>query len=417
MRLENLKKTDPEIYDLVRAEEKYQADTIRLIPSENYASAAVMEALGTVFVNKYSEGYPGKRYYEGQRYTDELENLVIERAKALFHMDHANVQPYSGSPANLAVYYALLQPGETIMGLALPHGGHLTHGWEVSATSRFWRAVQYTVDPVTHLIDYDQMREMARRERPRIIVAGATAYPRLFDFKLIGEIAKEVGAYFMADIAHIAGLVVGGAHPDPSPYCDVITTTTHKTLRGPRGAMILCREELAAAIDRAVFPALQGGPHNHTTAAIGVALKEAATPEFAEYAHQVVRNSKALAAGLKERGFNLVSGGTDNHLAVIDMTNKKVYGKKTAQALDRAGIVANYNTVPYDPRRPFSPSGVRIGTPSVTSRGMKEQDMDRIAAWIDEVVANVDDEATLDRIANEVAEYCKAFPAPGVPYD
>jgi len=417
MRLENLKKTDPEIYDLVRAEEKYQADTIRLIPSENYASAAVMEALGTVFVNKYSEGYPGKRYYEGQRYTDELENLVIERAKALFHMDHANVQPYSGSPANLAVYYALLQPGETIMGLALPHGGHLTHGWEVSATSRFWRAVQYTVDPVTHLIDYDQMREMARRERPRIIVAGATAYPRLFDFKLIGEIAKEVGAYFMADIAHIAGLVVGGAHPDPSPYCDVITTTTHKTLRGPRGAMILCREELAAAIDRAVFPALQGGPHNHTTAAIGVALKEAATPEFAEYAHQVVRNSKALAAGLKERGFNLVSGGTDNHLAVIDMTNKKVYGKKTAQALDRAGIVANYNTIPYDPRRPFSPSGVRIGTPSVTSRGMKEQDMDRIAAWIDEVVANVDDEATLDRIANEVAEYCKAFPAPGVPYD
>jgi glycine hydroxymethyltransferase len=417
MRLENLKKTDPEIYDLVRAEEKYQADTIRLIPSENYASAAVMEALGTVFVNKYSEGYPGKRYYEGQRYTDELENLVIERAKALFHMDHANVQPYSGSPANLAVYYALLQPGETIMGLALPHGGHLTHGWEVSATSRFWRAVQYTVDPVTHLIDYDQMREMARRERPRIIVAGATAYPRLFDFKLIGEIAKEVGAYFMADIAHIAGLVVGGAHPDPSPYCDVITTTTHKTLRGPRGAMILCREELAAAIDRAVFPALQGGPHNHTTAAIGVALKEAATPEFADYAHQVVRNSKALAAGLKERGFNLVSGGTDNHLAVIDMTNKKVYGKKTAQALDRAGIVANYNTVPYDPRRPFSPSGVRIGTPSVTSRGMKEQDMDRIAAWIDEVVANVDDEATLDRIANEVAEYCKAFPAPGVPYD
>jgi glycine hydroxymethyltransferase len=417
MRLENLKKTDPEIYALVREEEKYQADTIRLIPSENYASAAVMEALGTVFVNKYSEGYPGKRYYEGQRYTDQLENLVIERAKALFHMDHANVQPYSGSPANLAVYYALLQPGDTIMGLALPHGGHLTHGWEVSATSRFWRAVQYTVDPVTHLIDYDQMREMARRERPKIIVAGATAYPRLFDFKLIGEIAKEVGAYFMADIAHIAGLVVGGAHPDPSPYCDVITTTTHKTLRGPRGAMILCRQELAAAIDRAVFPGLQGGPHNHTTAAIGVALKEAATPEFAEYAHQVVRNSKALAAGLKERGFNLVSGGTDNHLAVIDMTNKKVYGKKTAQALDRAGIVANYNTVPYDPRRPFSPSGVRIGTPSVTSRGMKEKDMDRIAAWIDEVVANVDDEATLDRIAHEVAEYCKAFPAPGIPYD
>jgi glycine hydroxymethyltransferase len=417
MRLENLKKTDPAIYDLVRAEEKYEADTIRLIPSENYASAAVMEALGTVFVNKYSEGYPGKRYYEGQRYADELENLVIDRAKALFHMDHANVQPYSGSPANFAVYYALLQPGETIMGLSLPHGGHLTHGWEVSATSRFWRSVQYIVDPQTHLIDYDKMRELARAERPKIIVAGATAYPRLFDFKLIGEIAKEVDAYFMADIAHIAGLIVGGAHPDPSPYCDVITTTTHKTLRGPRGAMILCREELASAIDRAVFPALQGGPHNHTTAAIGVALKEAATPEFSEYAHQIVRNSKALAAGLKERGFDLVSGGTDNHLAVIDMTNKKVYGKKTAQALDRAGIVANYNTIPYDPRRPFSPSGVRIGTPSVTSRGMREGDMARVAAWIDEVVANVNDEAKLDAIAVEVAAFCAGFPAPGIAYD
>jgi glycine hydroxymethyltransferase len=417
MSLEHLKETDPEIYDLVRAEERYQADTIRLIPSENYASAAVMEALGTVLVNKYSEGYPGRRYYEGQRYSDEIESLVIERAKALFHMDHANVQVYSGSPANLAVYYALLQPGETIMGLALPHGGHLTHGWEVSATSKFWRSVQYTVDEKTHLIDYDRMRELAKKERPKIIVAGATAYPRLFDFKTIGEIAKEVDAYFLADIAHIAGLIVAGAHPDPSPYCDVITTTTHKTLRGPRGAMVLCREELAAAIDRAVFPGLQGGPHNHTTAAIGVALKEAATPEFREYGHQVVRNSKALAAGLLERGFSLVSGGTDNHLAVIDMTNKKVYGKKTAQALDRAGIVANYNTIPYDPRRPFNPSGVRVGTPSVTSRGMKEQDMHRIAAWVDEVVANVNDQEKLDRIAVEVAEYCRAFPAPGIPLE
>jgi glycine hydroxymethyltransferase len=417
MRLENLKKTDPEIYDLVRAEEKYQADTIRLIPSENYASAAVMEALGTVFVNKYSEGYPGRRYYEGQRYSDELENLVIERAKALFHMDHANVQPYSGSPANLAVYYALLEPGDTIMGLALPHGGHLTHGWEVSATSRFWRAVQYTVDPETHLIDYDKMRELALKERPKIIVAGATAYPRQFDFKTIGEIAKEAGAYFMADLAHIAGLVVAGAHPDPSPYCDVITTTTHKTLRGPRGAMILCKEEHAAAIDRAVFPALQGGPHNHTTAAIGVALKEAATPEFRDYSHQVVRNSKALASQLAERGFTLVSGGTDNHLAVIDMTNKKVWGKPMAQALDKAGIVANYNTIPYDPRRPFSPSGVRIGTPSVTSRGMKEPEMVRIAAWIDEVAGAVKDEDRLAAIAGEVAQFCASFPAPGIAYD
>jgi glycine hydroxymethyltransferase len=417
MTLEHLQQTDPEVYELVRAEERYQADTIRLIPSENYASAAVMEALGTVLVNKYSEGYPGRRYYEGQRYADELENLVIDRAKALFHMDHANVQPYSGSPANFAVYYALLQPGDLIMGLSLPHGGHLTHGWEVSATSRFWRSVQYTVDPETHLIDYDKLRDLAKQERPKIIVAGATAYPRLFDFKLIGEIAKEVDALFLADIAHIAGLIVAGAHPDPSPYADVITTTTHKTLRGPRGAMILCKEEHAAAIDRAIFPALQGGPHNHTTAAIGVALKEAATPEFSEYGHQIVRNAKALAAALRERDFKLVSGGTDNHLAVIDMTNKKVYGKATAQALDKAGIVANYNTIPYDPRRPFNPSGVRIGTPSVTSRGMKEPEMERIAAWIEEVVAHSDDEPKLAAIADEVAAFCKAFPAPGLPYE
>jgi glycine hydroxymethyltransferase len=417
MHLEHVRRADPEMYSLIRAEERYQADTIRLIPSENYASAAVMEALGTVLVNKYSEGYPGRRYYEGQRYADQVEELVIERAKALFHMDHANVQPYSGSPANLAVYYALLEPGDTIMGLALPHGGHLTHGWEVSATSRFWRSVQYTVDPVTHRIDYDMLRSLARSERPKIIVAGATAYPRLFDFKLIGEIAHEVGAYFLADIAHIAGLIVAGAHPDPAPYADVITTTTHKTLRGPRGAMILCRQELAAAIDRAVFPALQGGPHNHTTAAIGVALREAATPEFREYGHQVVRNARALAAGLLERGFRLVSGGTDNHLMVIDMTSKKVFGKKMAQAMDKAGLVANYNTIPYDPRRPFSPSGVRLGTPCVTSRGMGEGEMARVAAWIDEVVENVNDEARLAAIAAEVADFCRAFPAPGVPLE
>jgi glycine hydroxymethyltransferase len=415
--LEHLQRTDPEVYRLVRAEERYQAETIRLIPSENYASAAVMEALGTVLVNKYSEGYPGRRYYEGQRYADELENLVIERAKALFHMDHANVQPYSGSPANLAVYYALLEPGDTIMGLALPHGGHLTHGWEVSATARFWRSVQYRVDPETHLIDYDYLRDLARKERPKIIVAGATAYPRLFDFETIGAIAREAGAYFLADIAHIAGLIVAGVHPDPSPYADVVTTTTHKTLRGPRGAMILCRAELAPAIDRAIFPALQGGPHNHTTAAIGVALKEASTPEFREYGAQVVRNSKALAAALKERGFDLISGGTDNHLALIDMTGKGVFGRKAAAALDRAGIVANYNTIPYDPRRPFNPSGLRIGTPSVTSRGMKEPEMERIAAWIDEVVASADDGARLDAIALAVADFCGGFPAPGLPYE
>jgi glycine hydroxymethyltransferase len=413
-KLLELQQTDPQIYSLIREEEKYQFESLRLIPSENYASAAVMQAVGSVLTNKYSEGYPGKRYYEGQRNIDRLEELVMGRAQALFHMDHANVQPYSGSPANMAVYYALLEPGETIMGLSLPHGGHHTHGWEVSFSSRFYRSVQYTVDPKTHLVDYDAVREMARRERPRIIVAGATAYPRQFDFKAFGEIAREVDACLLADIAHIAGLVVAGAHPSPVPYADIVTTTTHKTLRGPRGAMILCRADLAEKIDRAIFPALQGGPHNHTTAGIGVALAEAATPEFREYGHQIVRNAKALAAELRERGFTLISGGTDNHLILIDLTNKGVIGKKAAEALDRAGIVTNYNTIPYDPRRPFSPSGVRIGTPSVTSRGMGEAEMRQVAAWMEEVVSHVDDEAVLKRISDEVRELCQGFPAPGI---
>lgn len=409
-----LEQTDPEMVKLIRQEQRYQLETLRLIPSENYTSAAVMEAQGSVLTNKYSEGYPGKRYYEGQRYIDKLETVVQERAKALFHMEHANVQPYSGSPANMAVYYALLEPGDAIMGMALPHGGHLTHGWNVSFSARFYRAVQYSVDTKTHLIDYDQLRELARSERPKIIVAGATAYPRQFDFQAFGDIAREVGAYFMADISHIAGLVVAGAHPDPAPHADVITTTTHKTLRGPRGAMILCRAELADRIDRAVFPALQGGPHNHTTAAIGVALAEAATPAFRDYGQQMVRNAKALAAELLERGFTLISGGTDTHLILIDLTNKGVIAKKAARALDRAGIVCNYNTIPYDPRKPFSPSGIRIGTPSVTSRGMGEEEMRRIGALFSTALDNVEDEEALQRIAAEVREMAEAFPAPGI---
>jgi glycine hydroxymethyltransferase len=412
--LGQLERTDPEIFQLIRHEERYQAESIRLIPSENYVSAAVLEATGSVLTNKYSEGYAGRRYYEGQRYIDQIESLVIDRAKALFGAEHANVQPYSGSPANLAVYFALLKPGEGLMGLALPHGGHLTHGWNVSITGNFWRPIHYMVDRESQRIDYDAVRELARKERPRIIVTGATAYPRQFDFKAFAEIAKEVDAYLLADISHIAGLVVAGVHPDPVPYADVVVTTTHKTLRGPRGAMILCRKEIAEKIDKAVFPGLQGGPHNHTTAAIGVALKEAATPEFKEYGHQIVRNAKVLAAGLIEHGFKLVSGGTDNHLILIDLTNKKVIGKKAAQALDRAGIIGNYNTIPYDPRKPFSPSGLRLGTPSVTSRGMKEPDMLRIAAWMNEVIADIEDEATITRIAGEVREYCGKFPAPGV---
>ena len=410
-----LRQTDPEICSLIEEEERYQRDSIRLIPSENYVSKAVLEASGSVLTNKYSEGYPGKRYYEGQRYIDQLETLVQDRAKALFGVEHANVQPYSGSPANLAVYYALLEPGDKIMGMNLPHGGHLTHGWDVNFSARFYTAVQYVVDETTHLIDYDKVREQAKRERPKIIVAGATAYPRQFDFATLAEIAREVDAYFLADCAHIAGLIVAGVHPDPAPHADVITTTTHKTLRGPRGAMILCREEHAKAIDRAVFPALQGGPHNHTTAAIGVALKEAATDEFREYGHQIVRNAKALAAELLERGFTLVSGGTDNHLVLIDLTDKGVFGKKAAKALDRAGIVTNYNTVPYDPRKPFSPSGIRIGTPSITSRGMGEEEMRQIAAWMDEVIAAPEDEDVTDRVRAEVQDLCSGFPAPGVP--
>jgi len=412
--LTEVERTDPEIFRLIKQEEKYEVESVRLIPSENYTSRAVMEATGSVLANKYSEGYPGRRYYEGQRYIDAIETLAQDRAKALFGVDHANVQPYSGSPANLAVYFALLRPGDKIMGLALPHGGHLTHGWNVSATGKFWNAVQYQVDARTHLIDYDAVRELAKRERPRIIVAGATAYPRQYDFAAFAEIAKEVGAYFLADISHIAGLIVAGAHPDPAPYADVVMTTTHKTLRGPRGAMILCKQEHAEAIDKAVFPGLQGGPHENTIAGIGVALKEAATPEFRAYGRQIIANAKALAAELRERGFDLITGGTDNHLILMDLTGKKVIGKKYAKALDRANIVGNYNTIPFDPRKPFSPSGLRIGTPSVTTRGMKEDDMRQIARWMDEVIDHVKDEDALDRISAEVAAFCRGFPAPGM---
>jgi len=412
--VDELKRVDPEIYKLIKDEERYQLESIRLIPSENYVSRAVLEATGSVLTNKYSEGYPGRRYYEGQRYVDQIESTVIERAKSLFGAEHANVQPYSGSPANLAVYFAMLKPGDTLMGLALPHGGHLTHGWNVSITGIFWKPVHYLVDRETQRIDYDAVREMARRERPKMIVTGATAYPRQFDFAIFGEIAREVGALLLADISHIAGLIVGGVHPSPIPHADIVTTTTHKTLRGPRGAMILCRKEFAEKIDKAVFPGLQGGPHNHTTAAIGVALREAASPAFKEYAHQIVRNARALADELNGRGFKLISGGTDNHLILIDLSNKGVIGKSAARALDRAGIVCNYNTVPYDSRKPFSPSGIRLGTPAVTSRGMGEAEMKQIGAWIDAAVSNVNDEPALDRILHQVSELCRGFPAPGL---
>ena len=412
--LKALEARDPEIARLIHLEEERQASQIRLIPSENYTSRAVLEAAGSVLTNKYSEGYAGKRYYEGQEFIDQVETIAIERAKRLFGADHANVQPYSGSPANQAVYVALAEPRSTIVGLSLPFGGHLTHGWKVNFSGIFYRAVQYELDPDTHRIDLDRVREIALRERPRLIWTGGTAYPRIWDFEGFGRIAREVGAIHVADIAHIAGLVAGGAHPSPIPHAEVVTTTTHKTLRGPRGGMILCSAAHAKAIDRAVFPTLQGGPHNHTTAGIAVALKEAATPEFRTYALQIVANAKALAEGLLARGFRLISGGTDNHLILIDVTPRGITGKPAAKALQAAGIECNYNTIPFDPRKPMDPSGVRMGTPSVTSRGMKEKDMGRIAEWIDRAIAAANDPAALGKIRAEVAEFCSAFPAPGI---
>jgi glycine hydroxymethyltransferase len=411
----DLAEADPQVASLVSEEIERQSSTICLIPSENYVSRAVLEAMGNVFTNKYSEGYAGRRYYEGQQVVDQLEPLAIERAKRLFRVEHANVQPYSGSPANLAIYLAFCEPGDTVMGMALPMGGHLTHGWGVSVTGKWFRAVQYGVRRDTGRVDLDEVRELARQEQPKLIFCGGTAIPRVIDFAGFAEIAREVGAILVADIAHVAGLIAGGAHPSPVGHADVLSTTTHKTLRGPRGAMLMSTAEHASALDRAVFPGLQGGPHNHTTAAIGVALGEALQPDFFEYAQQVVENAKALADGLLERGFDLVSGGTDNHLLLVDLTSKGVTGKVAAQALDRARITVNYNTVPFDPRKPFDPSGIRLGTPAVTTRGMRQPEMALIAGWIDEGVdaAGRGDEATVERIAGEVRALAASFPIPG----
>jgi len=409
-----ISEVDPQIAELITAEEKRQRDSIRLIASENYVSGAVLAATGSVLTNKYSEGYPGKRYYEGQKYIDQVEQLCIDRAKALFNVDHANPQPYSGSPANLAVYFAFMKPGDTVMGLGLPAGGHLTHGWNVSITGAYFKAVQYGVRKDTHRIDLDEVRELARKVRPKRMFCGATAIPRKIEFAAYGEIAKEVGAILCADIAHISGLVAAGAHPSPSAHCDIVSTTTHKTLRGPRGGMLMCKAEHAKAIDRAVFPGLQGGPHNHTTAGIAVALHEAKTDAFKAYAHQIVANAKALAAAMVERGFSLITGGTDNHLILCDLTNKNVSGKIGAKALDAAGIELNYNSIPFDPRKPFDPSGMRLGTAAVTSRGMKEAEMKQIAAWMERVIAAPADTAVQAQVAGEVRELCAKFPAPGI---
>jgi glycine hydroxymethyltransferase len=409
-----LKAIDPVIHDLIAKEAKRQDECIRLIPSENYASAAVMEATGSILNNKYSEGYPGRRYYEGQEYIDQVETLAIERAKALFGAQHANVQPYSGSPANQAVYLATLKPGESMMGLGLPFGGHLTHGWGVNFSGIHYASHQYEVDRDTHRVDLNKVEDLAKRHKPKMIICGGTAYPRLWDFEGFSVIAQQVGAVLVADIAHISGLVAAGVHPSPFPHATIVTTTTHKTLRGPRGGMILSDGSMAKELDRAVFPGLQGGPHNHTTAAIAVALAEAAQPEFKAYAQLVVDNAKALAEELREHRFRLVSGGTDNHLILMDVTPRGINGKPAAQALAKAGIECNYNTVPFDPRKPFDPSGVRIGTPAIATRGMQPEHMPQIAAWIDRAVDAADDDAALAKIRAEVAEFCRAFPAPGI---
>jgi glycine hydroxymethyltransferase len=406
---------DPRLAELIEAEAQRQHDKLRMIASENYVSAAVLEATGSVLTNKYSEGYPARRYYEGQQVIDQIETLTIERAKALFGADHANVQPYSGSPANLAVYLAFAQPGDTVMGMALPMGGHLTHGAGVSASGKWFRSVQYSVRRETGRVDLDEVRELALAERPKVIFCGGTAIPRTIDFMAFAEIAREVDAVLVADIAHIAGLIAGGAHPSPVRYADVITTTTHKTLRGPRGAMIMSTAEKATAIDKAVFPGLQGGPHNHTTAGIAVALHEASQPAFRQYAHQIVANAQALAAALLDRGFDLISGGTDNHLLLVDLTSKGIGGKPAARALDRAGMELNFNAVPYDTRKPFDPSGIRLGTPALTTRGLTEEQMPQVAAWMDEAITAgaAGDEAALDKIAGEVRDLLAGYPMPG----
>ena len=419
-----LVEVDPEVDKIIRAENRRQHQKIRLIPSENYASRAVLAATGSILTNKYSEGYVGERYYEGQQQIDKIESLCIERAKEVFGAEHVNVQPYSGSPANQAVYLALCEPGDKVMGLSLAHGGHLTHGDPVSVSGMHYEPVQYGVRRDTGEIDFDQVEALAKEHRPRLLFCGGTAYPRIIDFARFAEIGHAVGAIVVADIAHISGLVAAGVHPNPVPHVDVVTTTTHKALRGPRGGMILCKAQYAKAIDRAVFPGLQGGPHNGTTAAIAVALKEAMSPEFKAYSQQVVANARVLGEALVDRGFSLSSGGTDNHLILIDMTDKGITGFQMAKALDPSGIVCNFNRVPFDTRPARKPSGIRIGTPAISSRNFGAVEMHQLAEWMDRVAQGRAEEGLVlnDRkeayaeVAAEVRALCDQFPAPGLLY-
>ncbi len=401
---------DPEVARAIRLETERQEHNLELIASENFVSEAVMEAQGSVLTNKYAEGYPGKRYYGGCHYVDIAENLAIERAKELFGAEHANVQPHAGSQANMAVYFSVLQPGDTILGMNLSHGGHLTHGSPVNFSGRFFKVVPYGVHAETHRIDYDEVERLAVEHKPKLIVVGASAYPRIIDFPAFRQIADKVGAKVMVDMAHIAGLVAAGLHPSPVPHAEFVTTTTHKTLRGPRGGMILCREEFAKAINSNIFPGIQGGPLMHVIAAKAVALKEALTPEFNVYQGQIVKNAAALAAGLTKRGFKLVSGGTDNHLMLVDFSGTEMTGKIAEEALDKAGITVNKNTVPGETRSPFVTSGIRIGTPAATTHGLKEAEMEFVAGFIADVIANVANEEKLAAVKGEVNALMKRFP-------
>lgn len=405
-----LRKYDPEVVAAIELEKGRQQNGIELIASENFVTEAVMEAMGTVLTNKYAEGYPGRRYYGGCEHVDIVEQLAIERAKKLFGAEHANVQPHSGASANLAVYFAFLQPGDTIMGMNLSHGGHLTHGSPVSISGKYFNVVSYGVDEATQRIDYDAVRELALTHKPKMIVAGASAYPRVIDFARFSEIAKEIGAMLFVDMAHIAGLVVAGIHPSPVPYADVVTTTTHKTLRGPRGGIILCKEEFAKAIDKAVFPGIQGGPLMHVIAAKAVALKEAGEPAFREYQTRVYSNAQALARTLLQKGFSLVSGGTDNHLMLVDVRKQNLTGKVAEKLLDEVGITVNKNTIPFETTSPFVTSGIRIGTAAVSTRGMDEGAMQRIGATIAAVLSNPDNQEVLENARAEVRRLTQEFP-------
>ena len=407
----NLKSADSQIFQLIKKEEKRQQDDINLIPSENYVSRAVLEATGSVFTNKYSEGYPYKRYYAGNKWVDEVESLAIERAKKLFGAKFANVQPYSGSPANQAAYMSLAEVGDTIMGLSLTSGGHLTHGASVNFSGKIFNAVSYEVDLKTELLDFDVILKLAKKHKPKVIVCGFTAYPRIVEWKKFRSVADAVGASLLADTSHITGLIIAGVHPSPAGIADIWMTTTHKTLRGPRGAILMTNnEEVAKKIDKTVFPGLQGGPHDHTTAAIAVALKEASTPQFKKYGEQIVKNAKALSEALSAGGLRLVSGGTDNHLMLIDLGPYGLTGKEVSLALETCGIVSNKNTVPRETRKPFVTSGIRLGTPAVTTRGMKEKEMKKIGELITRVVNNLGDEKVYKEVLKEVRSLTKKFP-------